>query len=146
MEQRMEDTLYSVDEVAEILHLHPRTVRIYLNEGKLAGRKIGKEWRISRAALNSFLGDEGVNPEVEESSGRAALHVSAVIDLPARDREQATRLSNTILAALKGKGPEYSAVRFDFIYYEDERKARCVFWGDPVFIGNLLLLIGKIME
>ena len=145
----MDKMYYSIDEAAEILDLHPRTVRIYVREGKLSGKKIGKEWRISRSALNTFLGGE---ENATENSGGAHdllqpshVRISAVIDIHAASADQATSISSMILAALKGKGPGYREVRFDFIYYESERKARCLLWGDPSFIGNLLILLGKVM-
>ncbi|MBN2354422.1 MAG: helix-turn-helix domain-containing protein [Spirochaetales bacterium] len=146
----MEKMYYSVDEAAEILNLHPRTVRIYIREGKLMGRKIGKEWRIPRTALNAFLG-EGTDAtekpvETEDFLKTASIRISAIIDIHAASAERATRISTMILAALKGKGREYNDVRFDFIYYESERKARCLLWGDPAFIGNLLVLLGRAMD
>jgi excisionase family DNA binding protein len=145
----MEEKLYSVDEVAEILHLHPRTVRRYIREGVLVGQKIGKEWRITRSALNTLLGEEHM-PEksaaLKDQSEKVRFQVSAVADIQVQNEDEALRISNTILAALNGKGPEYSEVRFDFLYDKTERKARYVFWGDPAFIGTLLILFAKIKE
>ncbi len=145
----MVEPLYSVDEVAEILHLHPRTVRIYINEGRLAAKKIGKEWRVARSSLDALCGTQSKPGEAalrDTAEVPKRVSVSAVVDFAAEDRNQADRISNSILAALTGKGAEYGEVRFDFIYYEGEGKAKCVFWGDPVFIGNLLVLMGKIIE
>lgn len=34
-------------EVAEILHLNERTVRRWLNDGKIKGVRFGQEWRVS---------------------------------------------------------------------------------------------------
>jgi len=144
----MVEPLYSVDEVAEILHLHPRTVRIYINEGRLAAKKIGKEWRVARSSLDALCGTQPKPGEAapDTAAGPKRVSVSAVVDFTAENRNQADRISNSILAALTGKGAEYGEVRFDFIYYEGERKAKCVFWGDPVSIGNLLVLMGRIIE
>ena len=51
----MDDKLYTVDEVAEILRTTPNTIYRWLRAGKLPGVKIGKEWRIKKETLSSKL-------------------------------------------------------------------------------------------
>jgi len=46
----------NVAEVAEILGLRPVTIYRWCRAGRLASGKIGKEWRIRRAALDDLLG------------------------------------------------------------------------------------------
>ena len=46
------------EEAAELLKLHPNVVRLYLREGKLPGRKIGKHWRILESELEAFMRGE----------------------------------------------------------------------------------------
>ncbi|MBN1935867.1 MAG: helix-turn-helix domain-containing protein [Anaerolineae bacterium] len=48
------DTM-TVAEVAEYLHLHPLTVRNLIRKGELPAYKVGREWRIDRAALNRWI-------------------------------------------------------------------------------------------
>lgn len=43
------------DQIAAELKVHPQTVQRYFREGGLRGRKIGKSWRTTRAALNEWL-------------------------------------------------------------------------------------------
>ena len=50
-----ERELLTVEEVAEYLRIAPNTVYRWCRDGKLAGIKIGKEWRIARAELDGFL-------------------------------------------------------------------------------------------
>lgn len=50
-----EQELLTVDEVAEFLRIAPNTVYRWCRDGKLAGIKIGKEWRIARGDLDNFL-------------------------------------------------------------------------------------------
>lgn len=54
-------TTLTVPEVAEALQLHPQTVSRWLREGKLPGRKLGGEWRVSKQALERYL--EGDNQQ-----------------------------------------------------------------------------------
>ena len=51
-----DDELLTVDEVAAILKIHPRTVRALVQNGELKRVKIGKrEYRIRRSELDRFL-------------------------------------------------------------------------------------------
>jgi excisionase family DNA binding protein len=53
---------YQVEEVAEIMGLLPRTIRIYINRGKISATKIGKRWQMTEEQLNNFLNGETVKP------------------------------------------------------------------------------------
>lgn len=48
------EKLFTIEEVAEILRVHTRTVTRYIEAGKLKASKIGV-WRIKESDLNSFL-------------------------------------------------------------------------------------------
>lgn len=45
----------TVAEVADLLRVHPETIRTYLKSGKIKGLKLEREWRISDGALSTFL-------------------------------------------------------------------------------------------
>ena len=51
--------LYTVKDLVNILNISERTVRAYLREGKIRGRKIGLNWRVTEENLKKFL--EGVD-------------------------------------------------------------------------------------
>lgn len=50
----MENKFYTIDQVAEILDIHHKTVRKFIKEGKLKANKVGKQWRISQIDLEVF--------------------------------------------------------------------------------------------
>ena len=41
------DRFLTLREAAEVLRLHPRTVREYIRRGEIKGRLIGRRWRFS---------------------------------------------------------------------------------------------------
>jgi excisionase family DNA binding protein len=45
-------------EAAELLRMHPVTVRGLAKEGLIPAKKIGKEWRFNKLALLDWLGGE----------------------------------------------------------------------------------------
>lgn len=49
-----EDILYSVNQVAILLKVHPLSVRRYIKEGKLKAVKIGGNVRVPDSSVNAF--------------------------------------------------------------------------------------------
>ena len=51
--------IMNVVEAAAFLHVAPATVRTALAAQRLPGKRIGKEWRLSRTALLEWLSEPG---------------------------------------------------------------------------------------
>ena len=51
----VETDIMTLDEAAEYLRVHPRTLRMKASEGKIPGAKIGRVWRFHRQQLESWL-------------------------------------------------------------------------------------------
>jgi excisionase family DNA binding protein len=47
--------LLTLREAADVLRLHPRTVREYASRGEIEGRVIGGRWRFRRVDLDAFF-------------------------------------------------------------------------------------------
>lgn len=50
-------TLYSVDDLHEQLGLSKMTIRAYLRDGKIRGRKLGVKWYITEEALREYFNE-----------------------------------------------------------------------------------------
>ena len=50
--------VYTIEEVAEILKVNPRTINRMLERGEMKGVKVGRLWRISQGALEAYLRGE----------------------------------------------------------------------------------------
>lgn len=48
-------TLYTVEELAEMLHIQERTIRKLLRDGTLPGRKLARRWYASEDALKAYF-------------------------------------------------------------------------------------------
>lgn len=46
---------FTIHEAAEVLHLNPEVVRRWLRSGKLAGTKIGNDWRVPETAFERLF-------------------------------------------------------------------------------------------
>ena len=64
----MGNDMYSVEQVAELLGLHVRTVRGYIRDGRLRAVRIGKQYRIARADLDALTGRPAPAP------GQSLIH------------------------------------------------------------------------
>lgn len=57
-QSRDPDELLTVEEVARILKIAPKTVRRWLASEALAGVRVGRQWRVKRSSLAHLLGGE----------------------------------------------------------------------------------------
>jgi excisionase family DNA binding protein len=66
---------FTTHEAAAELRLHEKTVRRWLLDGRLAGVRIGKLWRIPTQALRELLDGKTAADEIQAfcDSSRAAL-------------------------------------------------------------------------
>jgi excisionase family DNA binding protein len=149
----MDQTLYTVDEIAGLFHLHTRTVRRWIKERKLKASKVGGQWRVREQDLREIIGEEvrsskemeGLIPEGKVFQSER-IQVSAVIDIQVNDRDEADRISNCFIAVLNCKDSDYGNAKYNYIFYEAESKARFILWGKPVFIEKILGLISEISK
>jgi excisionase family DNA binding protein len=52
-----DNSLMTVDEVAEFLRLKPETIRSMARRGDLPGIKLGRVWRFRRSSISQILED-----------------------------------------------------------------------------------------
>lgn len=141
----MDDKWYSVEQVADMLRLHPKTLRRYITEGKLRASKLGKQYRISGHDLSVFVEGRGIDGlETYEEAQEPKIEVSAVVDINVRDRDEADRIESMLLAALNSKDPSYGASSANIQRSADNSKLRIMLWGTPVFITAILECISAI--
>lgn len=46
---------YTVQEIADMLYLHPETIRLLIRSGDLKAIKLGKGWKIREEELKKYL-------------------------------------------------------------------------------------------
>ena len=83
-------TYYRLDEAADLLKVHPQTLRRWIREGRLSARRFGKQYRlrledIERAA--EAVGPVGVAKPDEEVDGFDRLSLTALHDLWDNDED-----------------------------------------------------------
>ncbi|GMQ56559.1 helix-turn-helix domain-containing protein [Vallitalea sediminicola] len=156
----MENKFYTVDQVADMLKIHPKTVRKYVREGKLRGTKVGKQWRVTGHDLSLFMeGEENIVPENfhevthdysvssdKSSNGNDKISVSTVIDIVVKNKDEVDRISNTLVAVMNSKDPEYGNSTINIQYIEKSHKLRVMLWGTIYFTETLLSCVSVLIE
>jgi hypothetical protein len=99
-----DDEVLDLREAAILLGLDERVVADEAAHGNLPGRRIGGQWRFSRAHLLARLGGGSGEDDTEAPSGRRALDeeevdmlLAALPDEPPSPAEQAARDDNDAL-------------------------------------------------
>jgi excisionase family DNA binding protein len=137
----MSQQLYSVVQVAEMLGLHVRTVRNYVRYGRLKATRIGKQYRIAREDLEALTG--GSPPLVPPEEVRRARHIdtSCVVQIHAIAPEAASRVRDSVTAALNAVRSARSSVRLTSEYDEGRGLLKFVISGEIAPSAGVLQLV-----
>ncbi len=142
----MSEQYYSVEQIATMLGMHPKTIQRYIREGRLKAQKFGKSWRVTGHDLSLFT--EGT---VEESKNESApglqriigdagdeIKVSTVIDIPVRTSGEAAHVANWVTACLNASSSHCGYVSMTSQYIQPENVVRIMLWGELSFIHVIL--------
>jgi excisionase family DNA binding protein len=130
--------LYTAEQVAELLNLHVKTVRRYVRDGRLKAKRIGKEYRITRSALEAFAGE--LRPPEEIARTRRVV-ASSIVDVDAISAGDSDRVTTMIMASLNARKGEADFPRVDTIYYPEQARLRVTITASPVLACELIGLI-----
>lgn len=134
---------HTVEQISELLDIHPKTVQRYIREGKLRATKVGKGWRVSGHDLSVFIENNSTDSEFKVER---TITASMAIDISTNGAEDATRIMNVLTSALNSKPPEYSKTSMQLQYIEQENMIRVMLWGNIGFISLITGLIITITE
>ena len=131
----MSEELYSVDQVAERLGLHVKTVRNYVREGRLKAVRIGKQYRIARSDLEAMTG----RPEPPPAPVPRERHVevSSIVEIDAVSPETANRLM--VVGAPPG-------ARVEAIYNASRGHMKIILVGDMEMNAMYFKIIQAVLE
>ena len=156
----MKEKFYTIDQIAEILGMHHKTIRKFITEGKLRANKVGKQWRISGHDLSLFMEDNNVNiksnnklesekiefstGDVDSNNKTSKINVSTVIDINEVDIDEHKRISNMLLALMNSKDSKIRNSTINIKYYKNNKNLKVMLWGDIEFTNAMLDFISTI--
>ncbi|GAA3758604.1 helix-turn-helix domain-containing protein [Plantactinospora mayteni] len=134
--------MYSVEQVADRLGLHVRTVRGYIRSGRLRAVRIGKQYRIARADLDALTG--GAGPARPGSP--ASVEVSSIVQVDGIDRSGADRLGTLLLAGANTNHDPGRPLRVQTVHDEERGRMKIVILGDAAATAELLHLLDAVLH
>jgi len=135
----MAEDFYSIDEVAERLGLHVRTVRNHVRDGKLKAVRIGKQYRIAREDLEALTG---------RAPARRTRYseASSIVTIDALPRELADRVSTSLTASAKSRDEGDQRLRIDTFYDEERASLKVIITGGIATTASLLKFIDVLLQ
>ena len=149
----------TVEELATMVDMHPRTIRRYLRSGQLKASKLGGEWRIRKEDVQAFMGSEvaqtmrtealddvtaflqGTDSEI---GGRT--QVCVVMDCYLDTPDEALAVSDVFIRHMSREDPDRGQAKYRYLYETDDKRGRYILWGNPSFVGKILSAVGEVTK
>lgn len=150
----MKSKFYTVNQIAEMFEMHPKTIRRYIRDRHLKASKIGGQWRVSEVELKQFLDgnvelrEEWNNQWQEDLKGfidgrntkeDGKFQVVTIIDIFVESSEEAKELATSLMEVINDYNSfDRTKAQFRYLYEPEINKARFILSGAPSFIGQVV--------
>jgi excisionase family DNA binding protein len=142
----MTKDLYSVEQVADLLNLHVRTVRNYVREGRLKAVKIGKQYRIAREDLEAMTGRPAAALEREPVRRHRHVEVSSIIEVDAVSPETASRVMNMLGGSYNSRRSGDEPLRIETIYNPERAHMKVILVGGMDANASYFEMINAVLQ
>jgi excisionase family DNA binding protein len=149
------DKLYTVEDIANMTSLTSRTIRNYLKDGSLQGKKIGGQWRFIMENITQLFDNSNFSKEITNSKKQQVLdfidgvntdiqgniQVCTIVDYYCESQKESTQICDKLIAVINNQENKFSMAKFDYEFVENENKARFTLFGTPDYIIKTLELL-----
>ncbi|WP_030985459.1 helix-turn-helix domain-containing protein [Streptomyces sp. NRRL S-1813] len=142
----MNERFYSVEQVAERLGLHVRTIRTYVRDGRLPAVRIGKQYRIAHEDLEAFTGRPVPAPPGETAGQQRHSEVSSIVEIDAISAETADRVTTLLMGAAANPRPEDEPLRIETAYDAERARMKIIVLGGLGVTARLLDYIEGVLS
>jgi excisionase family DNA binding protein len=139
-------SLLSVEEVADTLKLHVRTVRNYVRDGRLKAVRIGKQYRITLEDLEAFMGRPVESHDERVLSAAGRVQVSTVVTVEGVTQALADRLTTALMATAGGPRAPGQSLGVSTAYEVEFDRLRIMLACDVPMLRSFLGLIEAVLE
>lgn len=134
----MSTELLRVDEVAERLKLHVRTVRNFVRDGRLKAVRIGKQYRIAREDVEAMTGTRLASAARDTAGRTRHIEVTSVVQVEAIGPEEAMRLTNHLVAAANRRTERAEPLQVQTMYDEKRGSLKVILAGGAAVTARML--------
>ncbi len=145
------EKLFTINDVAQMMGFTTRTIRNYIKDGALQGRKVGAQWRFTMADIKNLFNNDVFLGDKQRQNQRTVLgflkggenglegknQVCTIIDCACEDQKAGQRIYEKLVSVINSKRDNLPA-RFDYEFREKESKARFYLLGSPDFVAETL--------
>jgi excisionase family DNA binding protein len=151
------EKLHTVDDIAKMTYLTSRTIRNYLKDGILKGRKIGGQWRFTEGDIKRFMDNgsylednvkkqrqdildfvDGVNDFADEIG---EIQVCAIIDVYMDEEAVKGKLEALMEYINTADNKVGKYMNFTCNRIESESKHRFVLYARPIYLIEALKVL-----
>ena len=155
----MSEEVYTVEQFAERLKLHPKTVLRFIRDGRLRAVKVGKSYRILRTEMEAMT---GIAPETFRDAMKAygfvlkggtgqrgvrnSARVTSIVDLTDVAPDTAQRLARMLPAARMGQEAHADPMSLDLAYDPATRILKVIIVGSIADTAAILKMVEVLSE
>jgi excisionase family DNA binding protein len=136
----MSDFLVTVEQAAEQLRLHPKTVLRYIHDGRLPATRIGKSYRIERGKLDQFAGVASGHAETENE-----VRATCIVDIPGITQVRAERIGMFLNAAAMTGDAKTAPLHLNTAFDPIAKSLKVVVIGSPSDAAKLLEMLQAVL-
>lgn len=141
----------TIEETANRLGVSQKTIRRYINNGKVSAQKVGGIWRIFEESIQDYVSSCPTNKSASKDDfcvfmdseyfeSDDLLQVCTIIDYYV-DEKQAVNLVKDIMEVVVNESLNSKTSRFNYIFDDTEHKMRLVFWGVPSYVEKVIKVV-----
>ena len=128
------NVFHTVEQVAERLRLHPKTVLRFIREGRLRATRVGKSYRIVASDLEAFAGVD------TSAAAKRAVRVTSVLEVVDLDPDGAQKIATFLSAAIMSTEVRPNPIQLTTAFDQAARLLKVVVIGSPADTAQLLQL------
>lgn len=144
--------LFTVEEVAQVLDVHTRTVRRYIKEEKLSASKVGGRWKVEKEELKRFMNNEEVIEQFQkkqddiilglmEAKSNDKVTIHTIVDFKVDSEEEIEQLCGRVCNIINNV--DSGNIKFQYSYNKETGIARFIFKGN---LKNISMVISLFEE
>jgi len=142
----MDYQLFTVEQVAERLGMHVKTVRNYVREGRLKAVRIGKSYRIAAADLAVLTGQPIAALTTKPVERARQVEAYCVVEASAVSPIVSQRVANSLVGAARGHEQGELPLRVQTIYDPSRAQLKIILIGSVETTAIMMRVVQALME
>ncbi len=131
----------SLEQVAQRLQLHVRTVRAYVRSGRLKAVRVGKQYRIAQEDLDAFIGAPAAALPTNSALTRRHAEMVTIIQIDVIEFAEAARIADLAKAGARGRRGGHRPAEILSAYDEARKRLKIIISGAMLPVMDALEMV-----